>query len=489
MFDGYDDETKSATIDNVDKETFGRVIEFAYRQNYYVPAATSQASACGQGGVNDAKVDANDNGPNNGTTSEASTPVLTPSSSSANTVAPSDAPEPNVCASLNDSFLPKTEEHQATHNSKEFGLTEVLLCHARVYVFAKNNGCDWMKERASDMVYARLDEGYPTMIDDTIPLLRYMYDHVGPADSGGPDRLYGVLREFIGRQLRSIIKNKSFMTLVRENDMVQEMFMKEVEKKLTKLDEVSKPWKILARGETFYVHHDILQSLFDPPQYIERFLRVADYNERQAVVMIKGVNGAYDHPAFARCLQFAYEGCYTVSPAFISSSDDADSSAAVMTPCSSAATTILAKSKEMMKHAFKVMYQSHAAQSQANLPCENYTNIFLCHAEVYVFAASIGMKKLEQYALHQLHTTLVNFVLYKERVGDVVALIKYAYKYTTDVSVAGCAEEALGKIIRVYVGSEMEIFMKNNEFQKLVIEDGGRLLADFMAQVEMRISD
>ena len=58
---------------------------------------------------------------------------------------------------------------------------------------------------------------------------------------------------------------------------------------------------------------------------------------------------------------------------------------------------------------------------------ENYTEVFLCHARLYVFADLQDIQVLKSLALDELHALLAIFDLYQERTGDVVSLLRYAY--------------------------------------------------------------
>ncbi len=59
--------------------------------------------------------------------------------------------------------------------------------------------------------------------------------------------------------------------------------------------------------------------------------------------------------------------------------------------------------------------------------CENFTEVFLCHARLFVFADKYLITALTGLCLHKLHQTLIEFHFYDERAGDVVELLRYAY--------------------------------------------------------------
>ncbi|KAL9033704.1 MAG: hypothetical protein Q9180_005805 [Flavoplaca navasiana] len=119
-------------------------------------------------------------------------------------------------------------------------------------------------------------------------------------------------------------------------------------------------------------------------------------------------------------------------------------------------------------------------------PEEDHTNVFLSHAELYVFAEQFDIQTLRTLALANLQTALAIFTLHEERTGDIITLLRYAYANTSDRS--GGVED-LRTLLRDYVGYEMDILMKDDEFRDLMIADGGALLGDFMTMVMKRISD
>ena len=85
--------------------------------------------------------------------------------------------------------------------------------------------------------------------------------------------------------------------------------------------------------------------------------------------------------------------------------------------------------KEVMKESFLVLQfckpddESIASAPRANsAPYEDYTNVFLSHAHVYVFAEKFDIQPLKRLALKSLHQTLAIFTLWPECVGDIAAL-------------------------------------------------------------------
>ena len=111
--------------------------------------------------------------------------------------------------------------------------------------------------------------------------------------------------------------------------------------------------------------------------------------------------------------------------------------------------------------------------------------MFLCHAQIYVFADEKGITALKQLALETLHETLKHFELYQERTGDIVTLLKYIYKNTTlppeDKS------EPMRAMLNDYVAFEMDTLTGDQKLTTALSEDGSDMLGDFMANVRKRI--
>lgn len=116
---------------------------------------------------------------------------------------------------------------------------------------------------------------------------------------------------------------------------------------------------------------------------------------------------------------------------------------------------------------------------------EDYTEVFLCHARLHVFADMYDIQPLKTLAFEQLHYTLGVFTLHRQRTGDIVALLRYVYANT--IPEPHKDGNDLRTMLKEYVAYEMSALMKDEKFRELIIEDGGPLLADFMKMVAYRI--
>lgn len=116
-------------------------------------------------------------------------------------------------------------------------------------------------------------------------------------------------------------------------------------------------------------------------------------------------------------------------------------------------------------------------------PLEDYSEVFLSHARVYVFADKYDIEPLKNLALQNLHQTLAIYNLYPERCGDIIALIRYSYANT----VGRVGAEDLQALLTDYMGLEMATLARDEDFKTLLLEDGGAVLGDFLNMVTKRV--
>ena len=116
---------------------------------------------------------------------------------------------------------------------------------------------------------------------------------------------------------------------------------------------------------------------------------------------------------------------------------------------------------------------------------EDYSEVFLSHARVWAFANMYQIPLLKRLAIEELHAVLAVFHLYSQRCSDIVALLRYLYTENP----ASCSEEgSKWRLMQHYMAAEMETLVKNEEFQSLIIENGGPLLRDVMMVVARRLA-
>lgn len=116
-------------------------------------------------------------------------------------------------------------------------------------------------------------------------------------------------------------------------------------------------------------------------------------------------------------------------------------------------------------------------------PQEDYTEVFLSHARLYVFAETYDIQALKKLCHQKLQHTLAIYTLYPERVGDITTLLKYVYANTAETM---DGTEDIRSMLAHYVGTEMDTLMKFGGIKDLMLENG-EILGDFLKMFAMNI--
>ncbi len=116
-------------------------------------------------------------------------------------------------------------------------------------------------------------------------------------------------------------------------------------------------------------------------------------------------------------------------------------------------------------------------------PCEDYIEVFLGHARLYVFADKYDVERLRVLTLHKLHRTLAEFTLHGERVGDIVELMRYSYSNTADRS--GPIDDLRSLVIH-YAACIAEDLTQSKDFRSL-LEEASPLAGDLFEQMLRRL--
>lgn len=118
-------------------------------------------------------------------------------------------------------------------------------------------------------------------------------------------------------------------------------------------------------------------------------------------------------------------------------------------------------------------------KSKVQEPCEDYTEVFLCHARLYVLAEKYDIEPPRRLTKQKLHQTLISFTLYKERVGDIVALLRYTYANTPD---RDHATDELRELVMKYIVCKYDKMAPSEEFLDLM-EEGGACVRDCLSML------
>jgi hypothetical protein len=95
---------------------------------------------------------------------------------------------------------------------------------------------------------------------------------------------------------------------------------------------------------------------------------------------------------------------------------------------------------------------------------EDYTDVFLSHARMAVFADYHGISGLETLALKKLTSILASMMVFETRVGDIAHLVSYVYENTIQLSNSPCG---LRELVSRYSACQMEAFWQSAEFKKV----------------------
>ena len=115
---------------------------------------------------------------------------------------------------------------------------------------------------------------------------------------------------------------------------------------------------------------------------------------------------------------------------------------------------------------------------------EDYSEVFLGHARLYVFADKYDIENLKVLAMEELHATLAGFTMYQQRTRDIVALLRYIYANTAETK---SGVEDLRSLMTGYIGAEIETLIKDKDLEALMSEDAS-MLADIMGVVRSKIA-
>ncbi|GIZ37863.1 hypothetical protein CKM354_000129400 [Cercospora kikuchii] len=95
--------------------------------------------------------------------------------------------------------------------------------------------------------------------------------------------------------------------------------------------------------------------------------------------------------------------------------------------------------------------------------CEEYTDVFLSHARLYVFADTYAIEPLRVLSLQKLHKVLGTFTLFKGREEDIATLLQYTYQNTAE---RDAKMDELRKLVIKYVSCNVEKLRSNETFKK-----------------------
>ena len=115
-------------------------------------------------------------------------------------------------------------------------------------------------------------------------------------------------------------------------------------------------------------------------------------------------------------------------------------------------------------------------------PYDNYTEVFLCHARIYVFAEKYSIWPLKALSLHKLQQILIDYIIYEERIVDIVNLLRYSYSRPASQG----SVNSLSLLVAQYAACVVEELAKSPLFY-LALEEFGSFGKDIMKQMLKRV--
>ena len=262
----------------------------------------------------------------------------------------------------------------------------------------------------------------------------------------------------------------------------------------------SKPFTFIVQGTPLYVHAALVADCSAP---LDRMINGHLSEASQGFALLNDV----DEGTFVRFIRWTYTKDYTAAEytwAEIGEGPDGSETeiAQKEAPASDAiddwATSVKVKKKKKksssklhtsLKESFICEFDYWGPDvtvgPRSNLhPQEDYTEVFLSHARLYVFAEKYDIQPLKKLCHQKLKHTLAIHTLYPERVGDITTLLKYVYANTAE-TISGT--EDIRTMLAHYVGTEMDTLIKYGEIKDLMLENGD-LLGDFLKMFALNIS-
>lgn len=189
----------------------------------------------------------------------------------------------------------------------------------------------------------------------------------------------------------------------------------------------------------------------------------------------------FDEETFLRFSQFAYTGSYdgaepqkrkAEEQALIPENTDDDIvppliKRRVRKHVSPPSPVFIVSKKDLLWNTFSSLYPGPEVKVavHVNGPDEDYTDVFLSHAQMYVFADYHGIVVLQNLALGKLRQALMGYTLYEQGSPDIIQLVEYCFRNTVD---KGGQRDPLRTLVCTYTACKVEDLWKNDEFQELM---------------------
>jgi hypothetical protein len=114
---------------------------------------------------------------------------------------------------------------------------------------------------------------------------------------------------------------------------------------------------------------------------------------------------------------------------------------------------------------------------------EDYGPVLLCHASLYVFSDRWSIRPLRDLVLQKLRLTFSEFVLFEERTGDVVDLLRYTYANTQDLD---DGMDKLRLLVSDFIVCHIDTIAKDENFLDL-LQEPGPIAKDLVLKLLVRL--
>jgi len=101
--------------------------------------------------------------------------------------------------------------------------------------------------------------------------------------------------------------------------------------------------------------------------------------------------------------------------------------------------------------------------------CEDYSQVLLSHARLYVFSDRYECNGLRDLSLQKLRLTLSRFTLHQSRLADIVDLARYTYAHTAEHEFG---RDKLRTLVIDYMACVIERFLRRRDLTELVRKNG-----------------
>lgn len=127
-----------------------------------------------------------------------------------------------------------------------------------------------------------------------------------------------------------------------------------------------------------------------------------------------------------------------------------------------------------------------SCKPRPNQPSEDFTPVFIAHAELYVFAEKYGIKTLKQTTLHKLHKTLAIYKMNPADIRPIIELIRYTFSEDNTLDQENHVDD-LRELVIAYITGEIKTIGKCPQFL-ILLEEGGAFVGNVWLTVMKQIS-